>query len=118
MIDPPGAVVPRRGAAYWIDFDPQAGKEILKRRPAIALSPEQYNRKTGLAVFCPITSKPKGYLFEVVIPPDPRVYGVILADQIKSLDWKKRNAEFIVQLPDIVVAETLNRVSALLLMGR
>ncbi len=86
--------VPRRGDLVWLSFDPQAGHEQAGRRPAFVLSPESYNRKTGLFLACPVTSKVKGYPFEVPLPDGLTVGGVILADQIKSLDWKARRAEF------------------------
>jgi len=86
--------VPCRGDLVWLTFDPQAGHEQAGRRPAFVLSPEQYNRKTGLFLACPITSKVKGYPFEVELPPGLGISGVILVDQIKSLDWKVRKAEF------------------------
>lgn len=86
--------VPRRGDIVWLSLDPQAGHEQAGRRPAFVLSPENYNRKTGLFLACPITSKMKGYPFEVMLPDGLAVSGVILSDQIKSLDWKVRKAEF------------------------
>lgn len=85
--------VPRRGDLVWLSFDPQAGHEQAGRRPAFVLSPESYNRKTGLFLACPVTSKVKGYPFEVPLPEGTAVSGVVLADQIKSLDWKARRAE-------------------------
>lgn len=85
---------PRRGDIVWLSFDPQAGHEQAGRRPAFVLSPENYNRKTGLFLACPITSRVKGYPFEVLLPDGLAVGGVILVDQIKSLDWKVRKAEF------------------------
>lgn len=83
---------PNKGDLIWIDFDPQVGKEITKCRPALVLSPAEYN-KHGLALVVPITSKEKGYPFEVKIKSE-KVNGVILADAIKSLDWQERKAEF------------------------
>ncbi|MBK6426124.1 MAG: type II toxin-antitoxin system PemK/MazF family toxin [Blastocatellia bacterium] len=94
-----------RGDAIWLDFDPQAGHEQAGRRPALVLSPESYNGLVGFALVCPITNKRKGYPFEVVIPDGVNVTGTILADQVRSLDWKIRRAEFIVRLPDNVVRE-------------
>jgi mRNA interferase MazF len=85
---------PRRGDVVWLTFDPQAGHEQAGRRPAFVVSPEAYNRKTGLFIACPITSRVKGYPFEVPLPSGSTVSGVILSDQIKSLDWKARRAEF------------------------
>ena len=79
--------VPRRGDLVWIDFNPQAGREQAGHRPALVISPRLYNAKAGLALFCPITSRQKGYPFEVALPPGLEFSGVILADQLKSLDF-------------------------------
>ena len=106
--------VPKRGDAVWLDFSPQTGREQAGRRPAFVISPEAYNRKVGLFVACPITNQQKGYPFEVEIPADLKATGVILADQIKSLDWRRRRAELICCLPDEVVREVLAKVHALL----
>jgi len=86
--------IPERGDIVWLDFDPQLGREQAKRRPAICLSPREYNEKSELALFCPITSKEKGYPFEVKIKGN-KVEGVVLSDQIKSLDYIERNAKYI-----------------------
>lgn len=99
--------VPQRGDVIWLDFDPQLGHEQAKRRPALVLSAEQYNKITGLGVFCPITSKEKGYPFEVAIPKGYPTSGVILADQVKNLDWKARKATFICKLPDTLVEDVI-----------
>ena len=106
--------VPRRGDLVWLSFDPQAGHEQAGHRPAFVLSPESYNRKTGLLLACPITSKVKGYPFEVALPPGLPVGGVILADQIKSLDWKVRKSEFIVRTAPSVIEDVLSLVLPLL----
>jgi mRNA interferase MazF len=106
--------VPKRGDVVWLRFDPQAGHEQAGRRPAFVLSPEQYNRKTGLFLACPITSKLKGYPFEVPLPPGLRVSGVILSDQIKSLDWKVRKAEYAASTPEATLNEVLARVLPLI----
>ena len=103
--------IPRRGDIVWLSFDPQAGHEQAGYRPAFVVSPEAYNRKTGLFLACPITSKVKGYPFEVSLPEGLQVGGVILADQIKSLDWKARRAKFATSTHDDVA----NEVSALIL---
>ena len=108
------AFVPDRGDTVWLDFDPQAGHEQAGRRPALVLSPESYNRLVGLALVCPITNKRKGYPFEVVIPDGVNVTGTVLADQVRSIDWKIRRAEFIVRLPDSVVREALAKARTLL----
>jgi mRNA interferase MazF len=99
--------VPRRGDVVWLSFDPRAGHEQVGRRPAFVLSPETYNRKTGLFLACPITSRVKGYPFEVGLPEGLAVGGVILADQIKSLDWKVRKAEFTASTSDKVFEDVL-----------
>lgn len=111
----PKAYVPQRGDVVWITLNPQAGHEPAGRRPAVVLSPAAYNGKVGLAILCPITSRIKGYPFEVLIPTDMAVSGVILADQVKSLDWYARNAELICALPAETVTEVLAKVGTLLL---
>jgi mRNA interferase MazF len=98
----------------WISHEPQAGHEQAGRRPALVVSPEEYNERVGLALVCPITSRVKGYPWEVVIPAGVPVTGAILSDQVKSLDWKARRAELLCELPAVVVAETIGRLSALL----
>jgi mRNA interferase MazF len=106
--------VPDRGDIVWLSFDPQSGHEQSGRRPALAISPQEYNEKTDLAIFCPITSQVKDYPFEVKIPDNLKISGVILSDQIRSLDWKTRKAEFICKLPQIALTETLNKINVLL----
>lgn len=108
------AYVPDRGDAVWISFNPQAGHEQAGRRPAIVLSPAAYNRRVGLAIFCPITNQIKGYPFEVVIPTGLKVTGAVLSDQAKSLDWKVRDAELILRLPASVIDEVLKKLRTLL----
>ncbi len=110
----PVGYVPDRGDVVWISLNPQAGHEQSGRRPAIVLSPATYNRKTGLAVLCPITNQIKGYPFEVVIPDGAGVSGVVLSDQVKSLDWKARRAELICTLSGEVIVEVLAKVRTLL----
>lgn len=97
-----------------LTFNPQAGHEQAGRRPAVVLSPLAYNAKVGLAILCPITSHIKGYPFEVIIPNGLPVNGVILADQVKSLDWRAREAEFICALPAATVGEILQKIDVLL----
>ena len=105
--------VPDRGDAVWLQFNPQAGHEQAGRRPALVLSPAVYNGKVGLAVLCPITSQSKGYPFEVGISTR-KLTGVVLSDQVKSLDWRVRQAEMIERVPDAVVQEVLAKLSSLL----
>jgi mRNA interferase MazF len=107
--------VPSRGDAVWITFNPQAGHEQAGRRPALVVSPASYNGKVGLAVLCPITSQVKGYPFEVTIPSGLKVGGVILSDQVKSLDWRIRRAEFICKLPQETLIEVMDKLGALVL---
>ncbi len=102
--------VPRRGDIVWLTFSPQAGHEQTGRRPAATISPKEYNAKVGLALFCPVTSQVKGYPFEGALPDECEVNGVILADQIKSLDFAARNAEFISHLPDDLLDELLGKI--------
>ena len=104
---------PERGDIVWLDFNPQAGREQAGRRPAVIVSPGAYNGKVGLALFCPITTRQKGYPFEVVIPDGMPVSGTILADQVKSLDWRVRRADFICKLPDTVIDEVIRKVGTL-----
>jgi mRNA interferase MazF len=85
---------PERGDVIWLDFEPQTGREIMKRRPALVLSAKIYNEKSNLCIVCPISSKMKGHRLEVPIKV-ARKNGVIKADQIKSLDWRLRRAVFI-----------------------
>lgn len=108
------AYIPERGDAVWITLNPQAGHEQSGRRPAIVLSPRSYNSTTGLALFCPVTSQVKGYPFEVLLPDGLPVSGTILSDQVKSLDWQVRNAEWICRLPGEIVSEVLETVAMLL----
>ncbi len=106
--------VPDCGDLVWITLNPQAGHEQAGRRPAIVLSPKEYNGKTGLAIFCPITSQVKGYPFEVLLPKGLSVAGAILSDQVKSLDWHARNVELICTLPAKTISEVIQRLSLLL----
>ena len=106
--------VPKRGHIVWIDFDPQSGHEQAGRRPALVISPVAYNEKIGLALLCPITSQVKGYPFEVALPKGLNVSGVILADQIKSLDWKSREAEFGCDAPHEIVSLVFEKIATLL----
>ena len=95
---------PKRGDVVWLSG----------HRPALTLSPEAYNRKAGLAIFCPITTRIKGYPFEVAVPSGLNASGVILSDQAKSLDWHARNARFCCRIPEATTAEVLERLGVLL----
>jgi mRNA interferase MazF len=107
---------PRRGDVVWLTFDPQAGHEQAGRRPAFVISPEAYNRKTGLFLACPVTSRVKGYPFEVPLPDGIAASGVVLSDQIKSLDWKARRAEFAAATDEATLGEVVARILPLIEM--
>lgn len=106
--------IPERGDIVWLMFNPQAGHEQAGRRPALILSPAAYNGKIGLALVCPITSQIKRYPFEVRIPSGLTVSGVVLSDQVKSMDWRVRNATFICKASQSTVDEVLQKLSVLL----
>ena len=106
--------VPDRGHIVWLNFNPQAGHEQAGRRPALVISPKVYNQKVDLAIFCPITSYEKGYPFEVKIPEELQVKGVVLADHVKNLDWKIRNAKYICNLPTNILIDVLAKLNTLI----
>lgn len=106
--------VPERGDVIWLEFDPQAGREQAGRRPAVVLSPSSYNAATGRALCVPISTKVKGYPFEVAMPAGFPVQGVAFADQLKCLDWRARHAEPVAALPGGTLAALLGRARTLL----
>ena len=106
--------VPERGDFVWLHFDPRSGHEQSGHRPALVLSPKDYNRKVGLALFCPVSTKVKGYPFEVKVSSGRKITGVVLADQVKSLDWRARRATFVERAATAVTAEALAKAVALL----
>ena len=106
--------VPDRGDIVWLQFNPQAGREQAGHRPALVLSPASYNRRSGLMLCCPMTSQKKGYPFEVVIAADTDRESVVLADQVKSLDWKVRKAVKKGTASIDVIAEMLSKLQTLL----
>lgn len=110
----PRLSAPRRGDVVWISLTPQAGREQAGRRPAVVVSPAAYNARVGLAILCPITSRVKGYPFEVPIPGGLPVSGAILSDQVKSLDWKVRQARFLCTLPEPTVSAVLLKLATLI----
>jgi len=107
------AYVPARGDLVWLQFNPQAGHEQAGHRPGVVISPSSYNRRVGLALCCPVTSQVKGYPFEVLLPKGLAVEGAILADQIKSLDWRVRKARRLGRLPADVLNEAVGKILAL-----
>jgi mRNA interferase MazF len=105
--------IPERGDIVWLDFNPQLGHEQRGRRPALTLSFKAYNEKIGLALFCPITSKVKGYPFEVELELK-KIKGSVLSDQIKSLDWRERNIEFIEKIGDKKMEEVIEKIEVII----
>lgn len=106
--------VPNPGDIVWMELDPRAGHEQGGHRPALVVSPKEYNETVGLGLFCPITSRVKGYPFEVRLPAGLKIEGVVLADQIKSLDWKARGAKRAAEVSEDVLGEVLAKIATLL----
>jgi len=105
---------PKRGDIIWIDFTPQAGHEQRGVRPALVISPFIYNRKTRLALICPITSQIKSHPFEVKLTRSMQTKGVVISDQLKSLDWSVRYSEFIEKVNPSVLNEVLEKFKLLI----
>lgn len=105
--------IPEMGDLVWLNFSPQLGHEQAGRRPAVVLTPRLYNQ-IGLLIACPITSKAKGYPFEVPLPSGSKMQGVILADQLKSMDWRLRQAQKAGRIPTAVLEQVRGMVAALL----
>lgn len=112
----PKKYVPKPGDVVWLEFDPQTGHEQKGVRPALVLSPADYNSKTGIMVCCPITNQIKGYPFEVVIQNNQAVTGAVLSDQVKSLDWQARNAKYKGAISVDQLQAVRGRIKALLLI--
>lgn len=115
MVAQDSLYVPDRGDIVYLNFDPTKGHEQKGLRPAFVISPQLYNERSSLALFMPITKHQKGYPFEVVLPSELKTYGVVLADQIKCLDWKARRVEFVEHVPEQVIEEVQARIEPLLL---
>lgn len=105
--------IPKRGDVIWLDFNPQSGKEQAGHRPALVLSHESYNKKTGLGLFCPITTSVKGYPFEVAINTN-EIEGVVLSNHVKALDWKARSAKYICKLDSISLNDVIERIEIII----
>jgi len=110
----PALHVPDRGDIVWVDFDPQAGHEQAGRRPALIVSPISYNQKVDLALLCPVTNHQKGYPFEVPLPQGLKTAGVVLADQLKSMDWRARRADVCCRAPAATVVDVIGKAQSLL----
>lgn len=106
--------IPERGDVVWLNFEPQKGNEIKKKRPALVISPKEYNKKTGLAIFMPITSQIKGYPFEIPLR-NSQVDGVILSDQVRSLDWRARQAIKITTAKESAIQDSISKLRLLIL---
>jgi mRNA interferase MazF len=115
LVNPTDRYIPDRGHIVYLNFDPTKGHEQRGHRPALVLSPSSYNAKSSLALFVPITRQQKGYPFEVLLPPDLQIQGVILADQIKCLDWTVRNAQFVETVLESLVEEVQAKIGPLIL---
>jgi mRNA interferase MazF len=105
---------PERGDIVYLDFDPTKGHEQRGHRPALVISPRIYNQKSLLAIFMPITKQRKGYPFEVNLPTNTRTQGVILVDQVKSLDWQARSIQFVESVPESLIVEVQARFEGLI----
>lgn len=114
MVTAPASYVPAKGDLIWLTFDPQAGHEQAGRRPALVLSNSDYNTRSGLAILCPITSRVKNYRYEVPLPPGYQTTGVILADQIKNMDWRARRADFIEKAADDLLVQVLAKLATII----
>jgi mRNA interferase MazF len=99
--------VPSPGDIVWLNFTPQSGRELSGKRPALVISNDFFNRKTGLSIVCPITSTPKNYPLHVELS-GMKINGFIMVEQVKSVDYQSRGVEFIEKVP----GETLNEVLA------
>ena len=105
--------VPDAGDIVWLDFDPQAGREQGRRRPALVLTDSTYNRASGLAVVCPLTSKRKPYPFSLPLIVD-KVEGAVLVDHLKSLDWKVRSVKFHSKADSALLSKVRSYIAVLL----
>ncbi|HEY9700989.1 MAG TPA: type II toxin-antitoxin system PemK/MazF family toxin [Allocoleopsis sp.] len=114
MVVKKNSYIPNRGYLVYLDFEPTKGHEQKGLRPAFVISLRSYNERTSLALFMPITKHQKGYPFEVLLPFGLKTYGVILADQIKCLDWTIRNIQFIESVPENVIEEVQSKIGPLI----
>jgi mRNA interferase MazF len=111
---PAATFIPDRGELIWVDLYPRTGHEQSGRRPALVLSPKSYNKKTGLCIVCPATRQAKGYAFEVTVTTSNTEKSVILADHVRSIDWKVRKAKFFVKVQPDVLEEAVAKLEALI----
>ncbi len=107
---------PERGDLVYLNFNPQLGHEQNGRRPGIILSPKNFNEATGFAIVCPITRQQKGYPFEVVLPEDMAITGVVLTDQVRSLDWRARRTQIEGHAPESIINTCIELIHSFLAM--
>jgi len=105
--------IPNRGDIVWLDFDPQKGHEHSGHRPVLVLSPAEYNKRIGLMICCPMTNQVKGYPFEVLVDGNAKK-GAILADQVKSMDWREREAEKKGKVTKETLREVVEKIKTIL----
>ena len=115
MVTQPNSYIPNRGDIVYLDFDPTKGHEQKGHRPAFVLSPRAYNQRSSLALLMPITKHQKGYPFEVILPDELKVQGVILVDQIRCLDWKARRVQFVDAVSEDLIEEVQAKIQPLIL---
>ncbi len=113
-MNPASSYAPAWGDIVWLDFNPQRGREQAGTRPGLIISNSFYNRRNGLVLVCPVTSRKKGYPFEVALPPDFSIHGVVLADQAKTVDWKARTPRFAGKCPPEIVLDVIAHIRALM----
>ena len=106
--------IPNRGDIVWLDFDPRTGREQAGHRPAIVISSKEFNALSSLVFVCPITSKVKGFSFEVTLTEEMKTKGVVLIHHLRSVDWKIRKIKFIEQAPISVIEEVCAKLKPLI----
>lgn len=107
--------IPHRGDIVWLDFNPRTGREQAGHRPAIIISPKQFNSMSSLTFVCPITSRIKGFSFEVLLPEEMQTKGVVLVHHFRSIDWQAREIKFIEEAPPLVIEEICAKLEPLIL---
>lgn len=108
------AYIPAKGDLVSVTFDPQAGHEQRGRRPALVISNDLFNQRTGLAIVCPITNTKRGIPFHVALPQESTVTGFVMVEQVKAIDFRARQARFIEKAPEAVLSEALSLLDACL----
>ena len=109
--------VPKRGDFVWLQFNPQSGREQMGRRPALVLSHEAFNERMGFVFVCPVSNTQRRNPFHVSVPEGEAVTGVIMTDQLRSLDYKTRKAEYAGECPEMVLKDVLRRIKPIIFGG-